>query len=161
MTDKGSSAKDGTVRQTIITILEAPRMCGVATKDVIVFKRQRDLYDKQIAEKNDEPGGEVTPTSYRESIDYYLLSIFISAEWIKAESMEDITEEQVQNCVRKRASFKPDGDDFTRIENIVRKVKIYISLKDPDERLWTLHYKYFTALQSHGLQKLPDNKPHI
>ncbi|CAN8062119.1 unnamed protein product [Agarophyton chilense] len=161
MTDKGSPTTDGNARQTLVTNFEASRLHGVATEHFTSFKRQSDLYEKQITEKKCDPGVDVTPTSYKASIDDSLTSIFITAGWIKAESMEDVREEHLKECARKRASLKPEGNDFTRIENIVRKVRMDVSLKDPEDRMWTFHYMYITTFQSHGLHDLPENKPHI
>ena len=61
----------------------------------------------------------------------------------------------------KRASFNAEGDDLSRIGYFIRNVKMAVTLKEAEEREWTLHHDYITALKEHGLQELPDNKPHI
>ncbi|CDF33359.1 unnamed protein product [Chondrus crispus] len=158
---KPSSTSDGTVRQTIITNLEAPRLEGVATKYFTAFLKKRDLYEKQLAEKNREPGVHITPTSYRASIDDSYLRIFLTAKWIKAESLEAISEEQIRECVKEKASYKLEEYELDRIDNLVKDVKMDMSLKEAEDRVWSLHLRYLEVLEAAGLADLPTRKPHI
>lgn len=43
--------KNCTVKATVISCVEAPRLNGVYTRQFFDFKRLRDLYEKQIKEK--------------------------------------------------------------------------------------------------------------
>eukprot|EP00737_Agarophyton_chilense_P000949 gb/GEZJ01001057.1/.p1 GENE.gb/GEZJ01001057.1/~~gb/GEZJ01001057.1/.p1 ORF type:complete len:583 (-),score=92.79 gb/GEZJ01001057.1/:1849-3597(-) len=156
-----STSNSTTVRQTIISNLEAPRLQGVATKHFTYFLKLRELYEKQISEKNRELGLTITPTSFKASIDDSLLKIFITAEWISATAVSEITEDELTKCIKERASFKPEGNDLFRIENIIRNVKMDMSLKEAEGRVWTLQYPYVTVLEAAGMQDLPEQKPHI
>lgn len=151
----------GTVRQTIVTNLEAPRLQGVATKHFTQFKRKRELYEKQLAEKNREPGSNFPVTSYRASIDDAYLRIFITAHWIKATSLEEITEEELVGCVEARASHDPEGYELGRISHLVRNVRMDTSLAHSEDRVWGLHLRFTTTLAEHGMEDLPTRKPHI
>lgn len=159
--DKASSSTAGTVRQTIVTNLEAPRLQGVATKHFTAFLKKRELYEKQVEEKNREPGVKITATSYRASIDDSYLRIFLTAEWIKAESLDKITEEQIKDCIKKKAFYKPEEYELDRIDHLVRKVKMDMALKDAEDRVWSLHHHYLEVLEAAGMADLPTQKPHI
>ena len=163
MTKATKSKKEGsaTVRQTIVTNLEAPRLEGVSTKDFTTFLRRRELYEKQIHEKNNEPGVNVTPTSYKACIDDSHLKIFLTAKWVEAETLEAITEEMLKECVKARSSHEPQGYELGKIDNIVRDVKMNMKMDDAEDRVWTLHHTYITVLEAAGMTDLPEKKPHI
>ncbi|CAN8071777.1 unnamed protein product [Agarophyton chilense] len=145
----------------IVSNLEAPRLQSVTVRNFASFQKKRELYEKQVEENNREPGVDITPLSYEASIENYLLQIFLTAEWIKAADIKDITEEQLKSCIQTRASFNPDGNDLTRIEYVIRKVQMDMNLKEAEDRVWNLHHRYITALESEGMKELPAEKPHI
>ena len=151
----------GTVHQTILTNVEPPQLEGVSTKHFVTFMRKRDLYEKQVSEKNREPGTSVTPMSLRACIDDSYLRMFLVPKWIEADSIAKITEQQLRDCVRKRACFEAEGADLARIDRIVSHVKMDMSLPEAEDRVWTLHCKYTKALEEAGIADLPDKRPHI
>lgn len=70
--------------QTIVTNLEAPTLTGVAIKHFTAFLKRRKLYEEQVGEKNRDPGVNITPTSYRASLDDSFLRMFLTARSIDA-----------------------------------------------------------------------------
>ena len=154
-------SQSNTVRQTIVTNLEAPRLRGVSTKDFVQFKKARDLYEKQVAEKNREPGVSITPTSYLASIEDAFLRTFVAAKWVPVASISDIQEEHLVACVEAKAVYDPKEHDLERIEDMVADIKMDLGIKDAESRVWTLFQKYVTRLENHGMADLPDRKPHV
>lgn len=119
------------------------------------------MYEKQVGEKNREPGVKITATSYRASIDDSYLRMFLTAHWIQADSIKDITENQLKECVKARASYEPKDHELRRIDRVVKGVKMDLSLKEGDDRVWSLHDHYISVLEAAGMPDLPDKKPHI
>lgn len=150
-----------TVKQTIVTNLEAPRLKGVSTKEFNQFFRLRELYEKQIAERNREPGLNLTATSYRASIDDSDLRIFLTAGWVEATDISSITEEQLRECVKKRSVREVGGEQLHIVEEAVKDVKMNLSIAEAEDRVWTLHRKYLQTLEGAGFSDLPKTKPHI
>lgn len=60
------------------------------------------MYEKQIKEKAKQLREEIIPKSYKASIDNVSLGNYIGAEWIEASSIDEITEQQVQKCLKER-----------------------------------------------------------
>lgn len=149
------------VRQTIVTNLEAPRLQGISTKHFTNFQKKRDLYKKKVAEKNRDPEISIIPTSFRASLNDSYLRIFLTAHWIQAETIDEITEQQLQDCIKERASFSPEGYDLCRIDRIVSKVKMDLNIAEAEDRVWSLHHHYLTVLEAAGMPDLPTQKPHI
>lgn len=75
-----------TVKQTVITCMEAQRLKGRAASQFIEFNRWRDFYEKQLSEQCNQTSKTNSPTSYKASIEDDDLGVFINAVWIKAAS---------------------------------------------------------------------------
>lgn len=75
------------VKQTILEILEAPRLTVIDITDLFLFKERRKL-EENCTEQNIK----LTPTSYHRSIDESLLGNFITAIWVNETTMANITE---------------------------------------------------------------------
>ena len=150
-----------TIRQTIVTNLEAPRLTGVSTKEFVKFKKARELYEQQVEEKNREPGVSIVATSYKASIESALLRIMIAAEWVPVKSIDEITEEHLISCVEAQAVYKPSNYEAERIDDIVADIKMDTSVKDSSSRVWTFYQRYLTRLENHGIGDLPDANPQV
>ena len=153
--------KNESVRQTIVTNLEAPRLQGVALKDFVKFKKARELYEQQVEEKNRDPGTQIAATSYKASIDKALLRIMIAAEWVPVSSLNELTEEHLVSCVAARAVYSPQEHESSRIDEIVSDIKMDTSIRDAESRVWSMFQKYVERLESYGMGDLPEEKPHV
>lgn len=158
MSDTVSKA---TVRQTIVSSIEAPKLCGLSTKHFIEFRKLRELYEKQIKEKNQEPGTRVPLVSYKSSIEDADLRIFVDARWVEASNVDAITEMQIRQCVADRCHRVLDGEHLYVIEEVVKKVSMKMQIYEAEDRVWTLHRDYLIVLRSAGYEELPYRKPHI
>ena len=136
-------------------------MKGVTTSDFVAFKRLREIYESDVAEKNKEDGIKVTPTSYKMSIDRRFLRTFIAGEWIKAESVDKVTEEQLKSCIAKRSKSRDQELTMTFVDRTVRPVKMDMKIEDPEDRIWSLHSHYLTVLENAGLDDFVDKHPNI
>ena len=150
-----------TIRQTIVTNLEAPRLTGVSKKEFVKFKKAREHYEQQVDEKNREPGVSIVATSYKASIESALLRIMIAAEWVSVKSIDEITEEHLISCVEAQAVYKPSNYEAERIDDIVSDIKMDTSVKNFCSRVWTFYQRYLTRLENHGMGDLSDEKPHV
>ena len=165
MTEKTPPESTGSsripVRQTIVTNLEAPHLTGVSIKHFTAFQKKRELYEKQVDEKNREPGVKITPTSYRASIDDSHLRMFMTAHWIKADSIQEISEYQIRDCIKTRASYELKGHEVGGVDRVAKKMKMDLSLKEAEDRVWSPYRHYISALEAAGMPDLPEKKPHI
>lgn len=157
----GSRRTTGSVKQTIVAHVEAPRLNGVSVKDFSKFQRLRELYEKQVAEKNREPGVSITPTSLKASIDDADLRIFVTAKWVTAEDISSITEEQLRECITKKCTRDIGGEQLHLIEDAVKNVSMKMDIDESEDRVWTLHRDYTSALENTGFSDIPQSKPHI
>lgn len=125
--------------------IEAPRLQSVTTQDFTSFLKKRELNEKK-EEKNREPGAHYPLTSYKACIDDFPLKTFLTAGWIKAESISALTEDQIRDCIRREASIVREGYDLDRSEQTLKKVKIDMTLKGAKERVWRLYTAYLRKL---------------
>lgn len=89
---KPANREESTLKQTILACLEAPHLAGVSNKHFVEFKRLRELYEKQIQEKNAQSSNHFTPTSYKMSIEHSDLGTFIAAGWVEAAIIIELME---------------------------------------------------------------------
>ena len=157
MSKASKSKKDGTatVRQTIVANLETSRLEGVSTKDFTTFLHRRELYEKQVLEKNNEPNINIKVISYKACIDDSYLKLFITAHWVSAKTLDEIKEEMLRECVKTKASHEPQGFELGKIDNIVNEVRMDMKLEDAEDRVWTLHHAYITVLEAAGMADPP------
>lgn len=95
------------------------------------------MYEKQVEEKSKQLPEESLPKSYMAAIDNVDLEIFLAAEWIEASSIDEIREQQVQQCVEERCKRKTEGDQLYLIEEAVRSVAMDTHIVDAMDRVWT------------------------
>ena len=162
--DGGSSAETAiaaSMKQTIVAHLEVPRLKGTTTKEMNAFLRARDLYEKQIAEKNAQPDVNVPLVTYRAAIDDNFLRLFITFGWVAATNISDITEEDLKACIKNRASRKIKDHELGRVESIVARVKMDTKMPLLEDRVCHLIQHYLQVLDNAGMADLPKEKPHL
>lgn len=150
-----------TMKQTIVAHLEAPRLKGTTTKDMNAFLRARELYEKQIEEKNGLPGVDVSAVTYRASIDDSFLRMFVTFGWVTVSNIAEIPEDEVKSCIKTRASRKPKDHELGRVENVVSCVKMDQKMPLLEDRVCHLIQHYLQVLENAGMQSLPVEKPHL
>lgn len=152
-----------TVRQTIVESVEAPRLKDISTEDFVLFKEKREVYERQIAEKNAESGVQVPLTTYRNPITKPVLDMFVTACWVPVESVDDIQEEHLRACVEERAHVSPQEYDLAQIERYLKKVKMDKSTKSASLELQVLRLglKYSTTLENLGYSEFIEKQPQL
>lgn len=139
--------------------LEAPKLKCVSTKHFSTFVRLRDTYERDVEENNKEPGVNITPTSYKASVDRAHLKIFITAGWVTSTEVDKVTEDEIKDCIKKRAVREASGAELTRIESAISKVKMNMKILEPEDRIWNLQLHYEHVLEGAGYADLPEKKP--
>lgn len=107
--------EESTVKQTIVESIEAPRLKGVTTADFVKFREDRLVYERRVGEKNKEASVEIPLTTYRDSTPKAVLQLFVIAQWITADNVESISEEQISSCIQERSRVKVGDYDLARI----------------------------------------------
>ena len=161
-TDEASSAGDAeTVRQTIVETIEAPRLKDIGTESFVEFKRRREIYERQIAEKNTEHGVNVPLTSYRSTITEPVLEMMVMAKWVSATDVASITEEQLKSCIDERARIKVEDYDLAYIQNGIKDVKLNMKEETLEMPVWKLGLAYTTALKDIGCGEYITKMPQL
>lgn len=150
-----------TARETVISCVEAPRLKGVSIRQFIEFRRLRDLYEKQVLEKRRHIKEDIIPTFLRASIEDDDLRICIAAGWIDASSIEQITEEQIRQCIDERCKRETTGEQLYLVHQSVKNVTMNTSIAEAEDRVWSLRRDYHHALRSAGFAHIIETKPHI
>lgn len=86
--------------------------------------------------------------------------MFLIAYCIQADSTKDITEIQLKECIKTRASYEPKGHELGRIDRVVKGVNMDLSLKESEDCVGSLHHHYIYVLGDAGMPDLPDKKAH-
>lgn len=159
--DEAAVQMASTVKQTIVAHLEAPRLQGTTTKDFTKFVRERELYEKQVAEKNLSPDVSINAVTYKASIDDSILRMFMTFGWIPADTVDEISEQSLKDCIQKRANREPKDHELGRVDTIVSNVHMNTSISLLEDRVYDLVQKYLQVLEGAGLKELPKQKPHI
>eukprot|EP00171_Calliarthron_tuberculosum_P023513 IDg23513t1 len=141
-----SSIRRQTRKQTVVETLEAPMLTGVSLRDFIEFKRKRDKYEREISEKNKEEGVEITLASYLTSVDRPVLELMWLRKYIERDSLDEITEDDVKECISHRARRKPGDFEIAAVEKTISNVHIKMSIPGAENRIDTLLLDYKKAL---------------
>ena len=149
-----------TVRQTIFETLEAPRLTGFATADFINFKPKREIYERRVQETSAEQGTEIPATSYRNFIEKPILQIFITAQWVAVNEVEEISEQHLKNCVEERSNVKSEDFDLAKIESGFKNVKLDKS-KNLEMQVWKLGIRYPSTLDNLGYSTFIQSQPEV
>ena len=112
-----------------------------------------------MKKKNREDGVQITPTSYRNSMDKILLRTLWRAKYIFADSVEDITDKDIRKCVEEKSVVKEVI--LSTVGKAIKDVKMKMNLVPAESRIWTLVYDYEQALERGGYADLPSTRPQI
>lgn len=104
-----SSRNCNAAKETFISCVEAPNLKGVSTQHFIEFNRRRDLYEKQLKEKDVYFGERRDATSYKASIENEDLKVFFAAGWIEGFLIIELTESQIKICIKQKCKRKLTG----------------------------------------------------
>ena len=156
---KHNGDHERTVRQTIVETLEAPRLTGVSTGDFVKFKNSREIYERRLEAKNRDDSVNVPATSYRDCVDELVLGLMIRASWVKADSIDEITEKQIEECVNKRSHIPPASYDLAEIERGIRNVKLSDSPSNLETKIWELDLQYHSVLRNLGCSEFVQQQP--
>lgn len=122
-----------TVRQYIIINVEAPQLRDVSTKNFVEFKRLTEQYEKQVQEKSQEPNTIIVPIASKASSDDGNLRILIVVGWISAPSIQDITEEEIVQCVKQHCQNGEKGEYMYLINLAIAKVGMETPIVEAQE----------------------------
>lgn len=156
-----SNAGDGinaesqrTVRQTIVSHLEAPRLERITTAAIVDFCRLRTIYEQRVAEKNAEPGVKISATSYKSSVSLDVQHLFILAGWVSASKVSELTEQLIKGCIDERAVVEPSKYDLARLETEISKLVLDDSEKQANlsNQVLSMVLKYKKLLTSFGYE---------
>ena len=150
-----------TVKQTIVASLEAPRLTDITTEAIAVFKEQRATYERQVDEKNSDSSTQITKTTYRNSVDQSVLDVFVMAQWVPVHSVEEVTEQQIRDCIDNRAEVAVQDYDAGKIEQDIKDVKMEAKDKDTnlEKQVWKLCLNYTTTLRKFGYKDFIKKRP--
>jgi len=156
-TEIAEGNRGDTVRQTIVETIEAPRLRDVSTSDFVEFQERREIYERQVSEKNTEAGVQIPLTTYRNSIDSAILELFVVAEWVP------VTEEQLRKCVREHARVDPKEYDLARIERELAGIKLEKAdnMSNLQRQVWRLCLRYSEKLRKCGNVNFAKQQPKI
>ncbi|PXF44743.1 hypothetical protein BWQ96_05502 [Gracilariopsis chorda] len=159
----GPETPTDTVRQTIIESVEAPRLRDISTEDFVLFKQKLEVYERQIAEKNAESGIQVPLKTYWNSITKPVLDIFVTACWVPVESVEDITEQHLRQCVEEPAQVNPEEYNLAQIERDLKYVRMDKNTKSNSLEMQVLRLglKYSTTLENLGYSEFIEKQPQL
>lgn len=150
-----------TKNQTIVDVITAPRLRDVTFLDFIKFKKARENYERELEEKNKEPGVSVSKASYLTSVDHIVLELFVQRKYIQRDSVKDVTEEDIIDCINKRAE-RPKGEfELSDVEKAVKSVRMKMSIPGAEPRVDSLLLDYKRALESAGYSAFPADCPKL
>lgn len=89
------------------------------------------------------------------------LNILIAARWVKAPSIDPLSERQIQSCAEERCNEKKNGDQLYSVNQVVNAVGINMSPEDAGHRAWFFKNKYINNLRAAGYANSNGKKPHI
>lgn len=95
-------------------------------------------YEKQIEEKGRQLKEDIVPTSYRASKEDDDLKKFISAGWMEATSIVEISKCQIHQCVDEGCKRKVNGVQLYLIDQATRGGSMHVHMVDEEDRVWTL-----------------------
>jgi len=93
-----------------VETVSAPRLLGIATKDFVVFKEAREIYECRVEKKNKTTNVNVQITTYRDSIPKSILQLLAIEEWVHVEELGLLTETRRDKCIAAHAEVFPSAD---------------------------------------------------
>lgn len=106
--------------QMIVENIEASRLTAIETKDLVVFKKRRDVYIFQLNEKNTQEGSQIPIMSLKYTINRPLLKLFIQTKMLQALNMKPITDAELSHLFCERATVAPGEYQLPRVELALR-----------------------------------------
>ena len=134
----GTTSRDKTVRQTILESLDAPHLDDFSIEALVEFKKKREIYVRRVKERSEEQGTEHTPNSLLNSIDESVLRMFVIAQWVQVENVEDLTEDDLNKVIEERTTIDPEDYNLGEIERAIKDVRTDRSLKSLELQVWNL-----------------------
>ena len=162
-TARTAAAGPDTVHQTIVELVEAPRLKGIGTEEFVQYKQIREVYECRIKEKNEESGVSVPVTTYGNSISKPVLEMFVTAQWVPVETTEEITEDQLRACVEESAHINPAEYDLGQIERDLKQVRMGHGAKHMslEMQILKLGLNYATTLDNLGYSAFIQKQPQL
>ena len=155
-----SGNKTDTVRQTIVETIAAPILGGIKTKDSVLFRQKRKIYELRISEKNADGNTDIQLTTYCDFIPKPFLRISVLGDWVSATTIESITEEELKDCIEGKACVNPNEYELGKIDREIRNLKM--EKDDPSDTLemqvWNPCLKYTTILENCGYSEFITTK---
>lgn len=158
---RSSGSNGDRVRQTIVETLEAPRLKGIRTEDFVLFAQKREIYERQVQEKSQEQGVQISATTLRNSIEKPILNILITAQWVPVTTVEELTEEHLKACIKDRSQVKPEDYDLAQIERDISSIKMERTAGSLEMQVWNLGLQYATKLDNLGYSTFIDSQPKL
>ena len=151
------------VRQTIVETIAAPRLTGITTRDFVVFKEAREIYERRVKEKNLDQNVQVQLTTYRDSIPKSILQIFVIVDWVPVDNIENITEKHLEDCISTYSAVSPEKYDLALIEEKISNVKLERADKEYtlQQQVWRLIHSYLSTLENCGYCDFSKNHPKL
>lgn len=154
-------ARGRTVRQTIVETLEAPRLCGLETKDFVKFKSLREIYKRQVREKRAEEGSHTPLTSYTNSMEDSILELFITFQWVLENSVAEITEKSLELCVKEKACVNEENYNLVLIENSLKYIRNDKNVTSWEGQVLKLALQYQNLIKELGHGEFIKKRPNL
>ncbi|PXF40026.1 hypothetical protein BWQ96_10260 [Gracilariopsis chorda] len=89
--------------------------------------------------------------------------MFVTACWVPVESVEDITEQHLRQCVEERARVNPEEYDLAQIERDLKYVRMDKITKSNSLEMQVLRLglKYSTTLENLGYSEFIEKQPQL
>lgn len=94
------NALGNTIKETVVTCVKAFRLQSISTRHFIEFKCLRELFERELAEKEMHLKETIIATTHWASIDKKNVKFFNAAGWIECLSVDELTEQQIISCVQ-------------------------------------------------------------
>lgn len=150
-----------TIKQIIVANLEAPRLKGVYTADIIEFMCERTIYELAVGDKNKYHSKNIVEQCYNASVEKNQLTVFISRKWVTSTKVYDVRDDDLKKCfenITKRESY---GSTLHLMDEAVKKVKMDMTIPEPENRILFLKLKYLHVLEASGFSDLSAKKSKI
>ena len=163
MNDQREPAPRSTVKQTIVETIEAPRLENFEVPELVIFKEKRLVYERRVAQKNEDRSVNIPLTTYRDSVSENVLRMFVTAKWIQADSVQEMTEEQLRDCIEQRGRVHESEYNLANVERKLAKVALGRPKKGVtlETQVWRLCMKYYDTLKACGYDNFIEYKPKI
>lgn len=99
--------------------------------------------------------------SYATSIDHNVLELFIDRQYIKHDSVAEVTEADLIECINRRCERPKGAFELSDVEKAIKTVCIRMSIPGAEPRIDSLVLDYKRALEASGYSNLPKECPKI